>query len=103
MEVDDGRTRHASSSTTAAAPTVLEIDESARDKDGKYVLNQKVKVDSIEFLSEVPKRWPVPPEDTKVAYIINLSEDKKWKEATRKAKNLDHFLKQEVLYVFPPS
>ena len=77
----------------------LAIDESAKDSDGRYIVTKKVKVDSIENLSEVPKRWPVPPEHTTVAYIINLNDDKRWREGTTgsKEKAFDRFLKQEVI------
>ena len=43
------------------------LDESAKDSEGRYIVTKKVKVDSVEGLTEVPKRWPVPPEDTTVA------------------------------------
>jgi hypothetical protein len=75
----------------------LEINESAKDSDGRYIVTKKVKVDGVEVLSEVPKRWPVPPEDTTVAYVINLNEDKRWRESKDKGhKGFDPFLKQEV-------
>ena len=74
----------------------LRIDESAKDSEGRYIVTKKVKVDSVESLSEVPKRWPVPPEDTTVAYVINLSEDKRWQDGTSREKAFDQFLKQEV-------
>ena len=61
-------------------------------------MSKKVKVDGIEFLSEVPKRWPVPPEGTEIAYVLDLNKDKSWHEATGRNKILqvDRFLKQEV-------
>ena len=68
----------------------LRIDESAKDSEGRYIVTKKVKVDSVESLSEVLKRWPVPPEDTTVAYVrINLSEDKRWQNGTSKEKAFD--------------
>ena len=81
----------------------LKIDESAKDSEGRYIVTKKVKVDSVEGLTEVPKRWPVPPEDTTVAYVINLNEDKRWRDGTSKEKAFDRFLKQEVsISIFPP-
>lgn len=74
----------------------LGIDESAKDSD----VTKKVKVDSIENLSEVPKQWPVPPENITVAYVINLNEDKRWWEGSSKEKAFDQFLKQEVTFFF---
>lgn len=76
----------------------LEVNESARDKDGKYIVKKKVKVDEIEFLSEVPKHWPVPPEDTEMAYVLDLDKDKRWHDLAMGNKKilLDHSLKQEA-------
>ena len=56
------------------------------------------KVDGIEFLSEVLKHWPVLPEGTEIAYILNLNKDKRWHEAmgNNKILQVDCFLKQEV-------
>ena len=84
--------------STAIMPLGFRIDESAKDSDGRYIVTKKVKVDSVEGLSEVPKWWPVPPEDTTVAYVIDLNEDKRWQEGTSKEKALDQFLKQEVVF-----
>jgi hypothetical protein len=84
------------STTVTPSGFKLRIDESAKDSEGRYIVTKKVKVDSVESLSEVPKRWPVPPEDTTVAYVINLSEDKRWQDGTSKEKAFDRFLKQEV-------
>ncbi len=53
------------------------LGEFVKDKDGKYVITNKVKVDRIECLVEVPKQWPVPPEGNKVAYVIDFKDDKK--------------------------
>jgi hypothetical protein len=97
-----------SRSTTGTGMTTplgfkLRINESAKDSEGRYIVTKKVKVDSVESLSEVPKRWPVPPEDTSVAYVINLSEDKRWRDGTSKEKAFDRFLKQEVTYLFSPT
>jgi hypothetical protein len=86
--------------TTMPLGFKLRIDESAKDSEGRYIVTKKVKVDSFEVLSEVPKRWPVPPEDTTVAYVINLSEDKKWRDGTSKEKAFDRFLKQEVTFLY---
>ena len=72
--------------------------EAAKDKHGRYIVTQKVKVDSIESLQEVPLCWPIPPEGTNTAYVIDLKNDKKWQEldANGKKKQLDRFIKQEV-------
>lgn len=89
-----------SKSTTMPLGFKLRINESAKDSEGRYIVTKKVKVDSIEGLSEVPKRWPVPPKDTTVAYVINLSEDKRWRDGTSKEKAFDRFLKQEVTSLY---
>ena len=73
--------------------------ESARGRDGKFMVTQKVKVDSIKNLLEVPARWPIPPEGVNTAYVIDLNNDKKWQELdtnTKKNLRLDRFIKQEV-------
>ena len=93
------------SKSTAAVTTTplgfkLRIDESAKDSEGRYIVTKKVKVDSVEVLSEVPKRWPIPREDTTIAYVINLSEDKRWQDGTSKEKAFDRFLKQEVMSLY---
>ena len=74
------------------------LDEAEKDKLGRYIVTQKVKVDLIENLLEVPARWPIPPEGTNTAYVIDLNNDKKWQEldTNSKKKRLDHFTKQEV-------
>ena len=87
-----------SSSTTMPPRFKFEIDESAKDSEGRYIVTKKVKVDRVEHLSEVPKQWPVPPEDATVAYVIDLNEDKKWQEGTSKNIAFDRFLKQEVMF-----
>lgn len=102
------RIKGESSSTAATTPSSpgfkVEINESAKDSEGRYIVTKKVKVDRVEYLSEVPKRWPVPPEDATVAYVVNLNEDRRWQEGTGKDKAFDRFLKQEVCNVlFPPS
>jgi hypothetical protein len=69
----------------------------AQDKDGRFILTQKVKVDFLEKLTEVPARWPIPAEETNTAYVINLNDDKKWRELDMNSKKkLDRFVKQEV-------
>lgn len=73
----------------------IAIENAEKDKDGKIILTKKVKVDAIEPLSEVPKRWPIPPEGLNVAYVVDLNNDKRWKDSEKK-KGLDRFLKQEV-------
>ena len=72
--------------------------EAAKDKLGRYIVTQKVKVDLIENLLEVPARWPIPPEEINTAYVIDLNNDKKWQEldTNNKKKRLDRFIKQEV-------
>lgn len=86
-------------STSSSTPTALEIDESVRDSSGKYILSRKVKVDVVERLSEVPKRWPIPPEDKTVAYVVDLNKDARWKKwSSENNKNIDAFMKQEVLF-----
>jgi hypothetical protein len=87
-----------SSSTTMPPGSKFEINESAKDSEGRYIVTKKVKVDRVERLSEVPKRWPVPPEDATVAYVIYLNDDKKWQEGTGKNVAFDRFLKQEVKF-----
>ena len=74
--------------------------EVAKDKDGRYIVTQKVKVDSIEHLHDVPARWPISPEGTNTAYVIDLNNDKIWQELdpNSKKKYLDRFIKQEVCY-----
>lgn len=74
------------------------INEAAKDKDGRYIVTKKVKVDSIENLQEIPTRWPITPEGNNTAYVINLNNDKKWQELDPncKKKHLDRFIKQEV-------
>ena len=76
----------------------LSINEAAKDKEGRYIVTQKVKVDSIENLQEVPARWPISPEGTNTAYVFDLNNDKKWQELdpNSKKKYLDRFIKQEV-------
>jgi hypothetical protein len=80
----------------------LSINEAAKDKDGRYIVTQKVKVDSIKYLQEVPARWPIPPEGTNTAYIIDLNNDKKWQEmdTNSKKKQLDSFIKREVRFTY---
>jgi hypothetical protein len=72
--------------------------EAVKDKDGRYIVTKKVKVDSIENLQEVPARWPITPEGTNTAYVIDLNNDKKWQELdpNGKIKHLNRFIKQEV-------
>jgi hypothetical protein len=84
--------------TTAAEKTASSSIETAKDRDGRYIVTQKVKVDSIENLLEVPARWPIPPEGINTAYVIDLNNDKKWQEldSNNKKKHLDRFIKQEV-------
>jgi hypothetical protein len=81
-----------------AEKMALSINETAKDKEGRYIVTQKVKVDSIKNLQEVPARWPISPEGTNTAYVFDLNNDKKWQELdpNSKKKNLDRFIKQEV-------
>ena len=76
------------------------LNEAAKDKLGKYILTQKVKVEKIENLLEVPPRWPIPMLEGSTAYVIDLNNDKKWQEldANNKKKRLDRFVKQEVCH-----
>jgi hypothetical protein len=76
----------------------LSSNEAAKDKDGRYRVTKKVKVDAIENLQEAPARWPITPEGTNTAYVIDLNNDKKWSEldANGKKKHLNRFIKQEV-------
>jgi hypothetical protein len=79
------------------APTLF--DKEVKDKDERYMITQKVKVDFIEYLTEVPACLLIPPEgmcDT--TYVIDLNNDKKWQELDMKSKKkrLDCFLKHEV-------
>ena len=79
------------------------FNEAAKDKLGRYIVTQKVKVDSIRNLSEVPARWPIPTlEGTNTAYVIDLNNDKKWQEldTNNKKKRLDRFVKQEVCPIY---
>ena len=72
--------------------------EAAKDKDGRFIVTKKVKVDSIENLQEVPARWPITPEGTNTAYVIDLNNDKKWLELDPNGKknHLNRFIKQDV-------
>lgn len=84
---------------TTITDKILEkvIENVEKDKDRKFILTKKVKVDVIEPLPEVPKQWPIPPEGLNVAYVVDLNNDKRWKETVMdKKRGLDHFLKQEV-------
>lgn len=74
------------------------LDEAEKDKLGRYIVTQKVKVDLIENLLEVPARWPILPEGINTAYIIDLNNNKKWQklDTNSKKKQLDRFIKQEV-------
>ena len=78
------------------------VDGVERDKDGRFVLSQKVKVDVVEKLTEVPARWPIPPAGVNTAYVIDLNDDKKWCELdmNSKKKRLDRFVKQEVCLIY---
>ena len=79
--------------------TASSINDAAKDKGGRYIVTQKVKVDSIKNLLEVPARWPITPEGTNTAYIFDLKNDKKWQklDPNSKKKYLDCFIiKQEV-------
>ena len=58
----------------------MAFEKAEKDRDGKFILTKKVKVDAIESLSEVPKRWPIPPKNLNVAYVVDLNNDKRWKE-----------------------
>lgn len=90
---------HEKVASESSRDTLPVADGAVRDKDGRFVLTQKVKVDYIEKLTEVPARWPIPPDDgTNTAYIIDLNNDKKWREldTNSKKKRLDRFVKQEV-------
>jgi len=66
-----------------------------RDRDGKFILTQKVKIDSVKCLDEVPSHWPVPKIDT--AYVLNFTDDErltnKREAVTGKVKGLDVFLR----------
>ena len=72
--------------------------EAVKGRDGRYIVTQKVKVDLIENLQEVPVCWPIPPEGTNTAYVIDLNNDNKWQELdpNSKKKQLDRFIKKEV-------
>ena len=65
---------------SSGAEKMTSSNEAARDKDGRYRVTQKVKVDLIEKLWEVPACWPIPSEETTTAYVIDLNNDKKWQE-----------------------
>lgn len=96
-------TVQASDSTSSSPLMALETDQSVRDLSGKYILSWKVKVDIVEHLSEVPKRWPVPPEDKTVAYVVDLNNDARWNEwSSNNNKNIDTYLKQEVRFSESP-
>ena len=94
LEVESSDEKMTSSGTVTQAGS----NEAAKDKDGRYIVTQKVKVDSIEYLQEVPARWPIPPEGINTAYVIDLNNDKKWQELdpNSKKKQLDSFIKREV-------
>jgi hypothetical protein len=76
--------------------------DAAKGKDGRYMVTQKVKVDLIENLHEVPARWPIQPEGINAAYVLDLNNDKRWWEldTNSKKKRLDRFLKQEVCFTY---
>lgn len=71
-------------------------DELPRDRDGRYIVTRKVKVDAVEHLDSIPRHWPVPKMDT--AYILDFTDDARVSDRNdaRKPKGLDTFLKAEV-------
>jgi len=99
VEVEDSGKNMASSGDRFLT---LVVDQTAKDKTGRYILTQNVKVDSIEELPEVPARWPIPAAGVNVAYVIDLHNDKKWEEldTNSKKKKLDRFVKQEVCLIY---
>lgn len=69
-------------------------DEPERDRDGRFIVTQKFKVDAVEHLDSVPIRWPVPKVET--AYVLDFT-DKAGLLGNKKGnpKSLDAFLKAE--------
>jgi hypothetical protein len=65
----------------------------ARDRDGRFIITRKFKVDAIEHLDTIPSRWPVPKVDT--AFVGNLTNQAGSSE-DGKSNGLDSFLKAEV-------
>lgn len=66
IKVEHGHEKMVSSSDRFPAA----VNEAVRDKDGRLVLSQKVKVDFVEKLKEVPAHWPILPAGTNTAYVI---------------------------------
>ena len=67
-----------------------------KDREGRYIVTRKAKVEAIESLDGVPHRWPVPEVDT--AYVLDFGDDARvsGRKVTKKPKGLDVFLKAEV-------
>lgn len=66
-----------------------------KDREGRYIVTRKAKVDAIEPLDGVPHRWPVPEVDT--AYVLDFGDDTRvsGRNVAKKLKGLDAFLKAE--------
>ena len=71
-----------------------------KDREGRYIVTRKTKVDAVELLDAVPHCWPVPEVDT--AYVLDFGDDARVSgqndgvTVTRKPRGLDSFLKAEV-------
>jgi hypothetical protein len=104
VKFEQGPSHEKVASELSSDRSPVAVDGAVRGKDGRFVLTQKVKVDVIEKLTEVPARWPIPPDasGTNTAYVIDLNNDKKWQELDINSKNkkLDCFVKQEVSLTF---
>lgn len=80
IKVEQGhkKVESSKSSDSLRSPVTVVVDGAVRGKDGRFTVTQKVKVNVIEKLTEVPACWPIPPAGTNTAYVIDLNDDKKW-------------------------
>ena len=93
--LDKSKVSDAEKRTITDTNLEIAIEKAGKDRDGKFILTKKVKIDVIKHLSEAPKQWLIPPKSLSVAYVVDLNNDKRWQEVDKK-KGLDRFLKQEV-------
>jgi hypothetical protein len=97
---DDSPDNKTKSEFPSTVGTTAASDGFPKDREGRYIVTRKVKVDSVEHLDGVPHRWPVPEVDT--AYVLDFGGDARVSgqdnavTVTRKPKGLDTFLKSEV-------
>ncbi|KAJ8514202.1 hypothetical protein ONZ45_g8232 [Pleurotus djamor] len=77
-------------------PTLAELVAKApKDDRGRYILTQKTRVDDYQLLDRIPERWPVPPQDKTVAYVVDASSDDRFAAKVTPSVNADKFLKNE--------